>query len=85
METALIALIFSFSNIICFLIGAKVCTGRSINEGRKPQSVVEKIKTHREVKESQKEEKQRQKDLQTMLHNIDVYDGTGAGQQDVGK
>lgn len=85
METALIVLIFSFSNIVCFLVGAKVCAGRSVNEVYKPQNVVEKIKNHRETVEAQKEEKQKKKDLQTMLYNIDVYDGTGAGQRDLGK
>ena len=79
MELLLVALIISLSNIACVIIGIKAGCGKDI----KISSPVEIIKEHKENKEAQFEEKQKQQAIATMLHNIDVYDCTGAGQQDI--
>lgn len=79
MEMLLAALVISLSNIACVIIGIKAGRGKEI----KISSPVEIIKEHKENKEAQYEEKQKQKALETMLHNIDVYDGTSMGQQNI--
>lgn len=75
----LIALIISLSNIICVIIGIKAGNGVNI----KVPNPVEKAKEHKKKKEARYEEEQKQKALETMLHNIDVYDGTEMGQKDI--
>lgn len=75
----LIALIFSFSNIACLIIGLRIRDGKEI----KISSPVEMIKEYKENKETQQEEEQKQKALETMLYNIDRYDGTEEGQREI--
>lgn len=77
----LIALIFSFSNIACLIIGLRIRDGKEI----KISSPVEMIKEHKENKETRQEEKQKQEALETMLYNIERYDGTEEGQLDIKK
>ncbi len=77
----LIALIISFSNIACLIIGLKIRDGKEI----KISSPVEMIKEHKENKEIKQEEHQKQKALETMLYNIEIYDGTEEGQRDIEK
>ena len=79
MEMLLIALIFSFSNIACLIIGLRIRDGKEI----KISSPVEMIKEYKENKETQQEEEQKQKALETMLYNIDRYDGTEEGQREI--
>lgn len=81
MEMLLIALIISCSNIACLIIGLKIRDGKEI----KISSPVEMIKEHKENKEVQQEEKQKQEALETMLYNIERYDGTEDGQLDIKK
>ena len=81
MEMLLIALIFSFSNIACLIIGLRIRDGKEI----KISSPVEMIKEHKENKETRQEEKQKQEALETMLYNIERYDGTEEGQLDIKK
>lgn len=81
MELLLVALIISFSNIACIIIGIKAGRGKDI----KISSPVEIIKEHKENKEAQFEERQKQQALETMLYNIEVYDGTEIGQRDIGE
>lgn len=75
----LIALIISFSNIACLIIGLKIRDDKKI----KISSPVEMIKEHKENKEIKHEEQQKQKALETMLYNIDRYDGTEEGQREI--
>lgn len=67
--------------IVCFLIGAKV--GQTVSKG---ESIVlpsvnpmEMYRKHEAKKESQME----QDKLNTILRNIESYDGTAKGQEDV--
>lgn len=79
MELCLIVLIVCVSNVACAMIGTRA--GRGTGEVK--LNPVEKVKERRENKALSQEQKQRQEALKTMLHNIDVYDGTEVGQQDV--
>lgn len=81
MELLLVALMMSLSNIACLIIGIKAGRGKEI----KISSPVGIMKEHKENKEAQFEEKQKQKALETMLYNIEVYDGTEMGQRDIGE
>lgn len=82
----LTALITGTLSCVCFLIGAKVGQKVSKGEGLELPSVnpIKAIKESREQREAQKESEMEQDKLDTILRNIERYDGTGAGQEDVG-
>lgn len=69
------------SNIVCFIVGAKV--GQTVSKGEPieaPQINPLKVaQEHREKKQAEKEQEQ----LEAVLRNIEVYDGTAEGQKDV--
>ena len=79
--TALIILIVGALNVACFLIGAKV--GQKVARDEtielpelSPMKLISDI-------QQRKEETKRQKEIDVVLKNIDIYDGTSAGQKDV--
>lgn len=80
MEVLLMA-VMTTANILCFLIGAKV--GQKVSKGEAVQlptaNPIEAIREHREEKEYDHKQSQ----LATILRNIDNYDGTDYGQEDV--
>ena len=80
MELCLIVLIVCTSNVLCAMIGSRVRAGSGEAVKLNP---IEKIREQKESKALSREEKERQETLKTMLHNIDVYDGTEMGQQDL--
>lgn len=81
METLLLIATIGILNIVCFFIGAKVGQKVSNNQPLKIPNLnpVKAIEEHRETKEY-KEEQER---FNTMLDNINNYDGTGIGQKDI--
>jgi hypothetical protein len=72
----------SLLNIICFITGAIV--GQKVVKGEKIElpklNPMEVYKEHQEKKEAAKEMDK----LETILRNIERYDGTSRGQEDVG-
>lgn len=67
--------------ITCFLIGAK--TGQAVQKGKEIElPTVNPMKAYREHQERKEAEKVKDK-IETIMHNIDVYDGTSNGQRDV--
>ena len=68
-------------NILCFMIGAKVGQKVSKGEDIKLPSVnpLEAIREHSEKKEARKEQER----IDTILRNIESYNGTALGQEDV--
>ena len=81
MEILLIA-ITGVINVLCFIIGAKV--GQSVSKGREVEMPnLNPLKAMREsqVKKAISAEQERK---QKILDNIERYDGTSRGQQDVG-
>lgn len=79
--TALTILVTGTLCIACFYIGAKV--GQTASQGEKieiPTINPMKIIQERQEKRATEEEKNR---IDTILRNIDTYDGTALGQQDV--
>lgn len=84
METILIIFIIvsiGIMNILCFLIGAR--TGQKVvnkEEVKLPNlNPVEAARTYRE----KKEERIELDNINTMMENIDTYDGTALGQKDL--
>ena len=78
---ALYIALTGFFCISCFVIGAKV--GQSVSKGEKVEMPkIDPFKVHRE-REARKEMKMQQDKLNTVLRNIDRYDGTSRGQEDV--
>ena len=68
-------------NVVCFLIGAKV--GQTVSKGEEVKvPTVNPLKIYREHQDH-KESERVQKRLDTILHNIECYDGTDRGQEDV--
>ena len=65
----------------CFLIGAKV--GQTVSKGEDivlPEvNPVKAVTDHRNKRKAEKEKNK----YDTILRNIDSYDGTGVGQEDV--
>ena len=84
MEILLIALVIAIVgalNIVCFFVGANV--GQKVSKGEPIEmpslNPMKVIQEHRE----QAEAKKKQNEIDTIMRNIEKYDGTGYGQEDV--
>lgn len=77
----LLLLVMGAINILCFVIGAKV--GQATAKGEKIETPainpMEAWRNRQDKKEAQAE----QDKIDTILQNIESYDGTGRGQKDV--
>lgn len=84
METLLLILLLiamSAANIVCFIIGAKV--GQASSNGEKiPTPTLNPLRVMRE-REDRKEAERAQDRYDTIMRNIESYDGTPNGQEDV--
>lgn len=81
METAIIMLATGCLCIACFYMGAKV--GQKINRGEEIETPnLNPMKAYREH-EARKEAKEEQDRLAAIMRNIERYDGTSSGQEDV--
>ena len=80
MEVLLLAVVAA-SNIACFIIGAKV--GQTVSKGEDIETpTVNPLKAYREH-EAKREAQREQDRLETIMRNIENYDGTSHGQKDV--
>jgi hypothetical protein len=77
----LLLLVMAMANIICFMVGAKV--GQAVSKGEDVKlptlNPVEIYKTHKENKAAEAEMNR----LDAVLQNLESYNGTEAGQQDI--
>ena len=77
----LLALVVGTLCIVCFFVGAKV--GQTVSKGEPIElpevNPMKAIQEHRERKAAEEE----QSKLDTILRNVERYDGTGNGQEDV--
>jgi hypothetical protein len=81
MDVVLLLAIASLSNIACFVIGAKV--GQKVIKGESIETPsVNPMKAYKEH-QAQKEAEAEKNKIDTILRNIDIYDGTGYGQEEV--
>lgn len=80
MEVLLI-LIMGVVNILCFMIGARV--GQAVSKGETVEmptlNPLQAIQDAQEKKEAKREQDR----ISMIMANIDSYDGTGYGQQEV--
>ena len=65
--------------IACLIIGVGVGMKASRGEEIKLPNPVQKVQEFKDTREYRKQ----QDAVETMLYNIDVYDGTGLGQKDI--
>ena len=80
MEALLLA-IMGAVNIACFLIGAKV--GQKVSKGEDIKlPTINPMEAHRE-REAKREARMEQERIDTIMRNIETYDGTARGQEDV--
>ena len=78
---ALLMLIMGAANVACFIIGAKV--GQTVAKGEKIETpTLNPMKAIREHKDKQAAEWEQNR-IDTIMRNIEGYDGTGRGQEDV--
>lgn len=75
----LLLLVMGLTNIFCFMIGAKV--GQAVTKGEKIE-MPNPMKAIQEA-QAQKEAKKAMDKVEKIMANIDSYDGTGYGQQEV--
>ena len=78
----LLVLVVGTLNVVCFFIGAKI--GQTVSKGKdievpKIPSPITAYKSHIATKEAEAEKNR----LDVILRNIERYDGTGNGQEDV--
>ena len=83
METVCILLVACLTNVMCFFIGAKVGQTAAKGEEITLPNPVEAAKEHREQREAQKEAQREQNRIDAILRNIDNYNGTEQGQEEV--
>ena len=79
--TALIILVVGALNIACFFIGAKV--GQTVAKGEKIE--VPKLNPMQAIKQmGDKKKEQKELDrVSAIMRNIEAYDGTDIGQEDI--
>lgn len=77
----LLLMVMGITNILCFMIGAKV--GQKVVKGEEVElPSIDPLKTYREHQE--KKEAQREQDkVEAIMRNIEAYNGTPDGQQDI--
>ena len=84
METIILIVSIGIMNILCFFIGAKI--GQKVVKGEEIKapdiSKLNPINIQKKREEKYEVEKEKNK-LETILRNIERYDGTDAGQEDV--
>lgn len=77
----LILLAVCASNVACFFIGAKI--GQTAYKGERIElpapDPMKAVQEHRDRKEAEMEQNR----VDTILRNIEAYDGTSRGQEDV--
>lgn len=73
-------------NIVCFLLGVKV--GMSVVKGEPIElpsfPSLNPIKAYREFENNKQAEREQEK-LDTIMQNIEAYDGTSSGQKEVSR
>ena len=84
METVLIVLAVGTLNIVCFFIGVKAGRKEEIKAPEvKDLNPIKKIQEIQLKKEEAKEAELERQKIETILENIDNYNGTAEGQKDV--
>lgn len=75
-ELIIILVLNSILNILTFYVMHSITEKKSINPAKKIEEAVQRKKVAEEMKEEQSK-------IDKMLQNIDNYDGTSRGQQEI--
>lgn len=70
-------------NIVCFYIGAKIGQKVVKNEPLIIKTPMEAVKEKIEDRTYKREQEKQDEIIDTIQHNIDIYDGTTIGQKDL--
>lgn len=70
-------------NIVCFYIGAKIGQKVVKNEPLIIKTPMEAVKEKIEDRTYKREQEKQDELIDTIQHNIDIYDGTTIGQKDL--
>ena len=74
-------LVVSVMNLACFVAGAKI--GQTVSKGEPIETPnLDPFKAYREHQERKQTEREQNR-IETIMENIEKYDGTGYGQKDV--
>ncbi len=80
-ETLILIVSIGLMNVLCFLIGAR--TGQKVVKGEEVTlpsiNLVQAVKSYEERRQAEVEEE----NFNTMLENIENYNGTSLGQKDL--
>lgn len=77
----LLILIVGTLNVVCFFVGAKV--GQSVVKGEAIEiPTLNPMRAYREAQDKRQAQREADK-LETIMQNIEAYDGTGNGQKEV--
>lgn len=81
MEILITALVVSTLNVVCFFVGAKI--GQTVNKCEALQTpTLNPLQLYREHQEKKEADKEQEK-INTIMENIERYDGTSNGQKDI--
>ena len=75
--------IIGLMNIVCFYIGAKIGQKVVNKEPLIIKTPVEAVKERIETRAEKREQQKEQDLIDTIQHNIDIYDGTAMGQKEI--
>lgn len=78
---ALLLLIMGAVNVACFFLGAKV--GQTVSRGDEIKTPTLNPLKAAEERADRKQAKAEQERIDTIMRNIEAYDGTSRGQEDV--
>lgn len=80
MEQLILIIVIGTMNLLCFYFGAKV--GQKVVNREEIKVLPNPIKAYQKHQEKKEQEKETEV-MDTILHNIDAYDGTSIGQKDI--
>lgn len=75
-ELIIVFLLNSLLNILTFYVMNAITEKKNINPAKKIEEAVQRKKVEKEIKDEQSK-------IDKMIQNIDNYDGTSRGQQDI--
>ena len=79
MEVIILTIVIGTLNIACFFIGAKIGSAVAKGESIETPSPIKAVHEYKEHREQSK----RQRKIDTIMENIDNYDGTEIGQKEI--
>lgn len=79
----LLVVVVSIFNLLSFYLGAKISENKTEEIKLKPMQIYKKYKTRKEKQDSEKVYQKEQQQIKTEFENIDKYDGTPLGQEDI--